>query len=195
MTPTAQASLWRRTALGLATLWLAQLVACGPGVGGTGTGASTAEGGAALIAFSASAAPVCIAPTAGSPNCTNGTSASTVSVVFVGTEPLRYIDASQGSNIVLDLQDNSARLSARCQRLGFIGDWGLTPTIDSRFFGSSLVDGAMQRELATLAVQAAPAGAPNVITVVLRDAQERVLLGPLQLVPAPATLPPPPPCP
>ena len=101
--------LSRQLSLLGALMWvpalMSALTACGPGVGGTGTGQSAAE----LVVFGATAASVCAAPLAGSLSCgPNGTTG----VTSVGTEPVRYIDAAGGANILVDFTDNSVHLSA-----------------------------------------------------------------------------------
>ena len=164
------------------------LPGCGPGVGGTGTGESAAE----LVLFGASVASVCNAPLAGSLSC--DTSATAIEPL-AGTQPVRYLDAAQGANTLVDFKDNSVHLVATCQRLDFIGDWGVTSAQDQRYFGSVLVVGQITRMPATLLVQADPASLSGDLIAVLRDAQGKLLLGPLVLKRAPLPLPVAPACP
>ena len=192
MIPTLHSRQTRRTVpawrLWLLACWLVSLQACGPGVGGTGTGQSAAE----LAVFGASAASVCGAALAGSLSC--GTDVPIVGAT-VGTKPLQYIDATAGANTLVDFQDNSVHLVANCQRLDFIGDWGVTAAQDQRYFGSVLTFGQLARAPATLLVQADPASLTGDLIAVLRDAQGKLLLGPLVLKRAPVPLPVAPACP
>ncbi len=175
-------------ALMLVSALMSALAACGPGVGGTGTGQSAAE----LVGFAATASSVCAAPLAGSLSCGAD---SIIDATLVGTQPLRYIDTTAGANTVVDFSDNSVHLSAQCQRLDFIGDWGVTATQDQRYFGSVLLSGQLNRMPATLLVQPDPASPTGDLIAVLRDAQGKLLLGPLVLRRAPAVLPVAPACP
>ena len=161
---------------------MSALTACGPGVGGTGTGQSAAD----LVVFGATATSVCAAPLAGSLSCGTDT---VIVVSSAGTEPVRYIDTALGANTLVDFRDNSVHVSAQCQRLDFIGDWGVTATQDQRYFGSVLLNGQLNRMPATLLVQADPASPSGDLIAVLRDAQGRLLLGPLVLKRAPMPLP------
>ena len=173
-----------------ALMLAAWLNGCGPGVGGTGTGESAPE----LALFGASTASLCAAPFAASLACVaGGTSSAVGGTILPGTAPLRYIDAAQGAQVVVEIEDHSVRLTAPCQRLGFIGDWGTTASGEARFFGSSLVDGAVKRQPASLSV--ATAQSPGELIAWLRDAEGQTLLGPLTLQRAPQALPPAAPCP
>ena len=168
--------------VGLLAGLAAGLSACGPGVGGTGTGQSATE----LSLFGASTASVCNAPLAGSLSC--GPDATLVDP-HSGTKPVRYMDATVGTNTLVDFADNSVHLVATCQRLDFIGDWGITATQDQRYFGSVQMAGQPKRTPATLLVQPDAASAGGDLIAVLRDAQGKLLLGPLVLRRAPALLP------
>lgn len=170
--------------LGLLPLMMA-LTACGPGVGGTGTGESPLPG---LAAFGATSQPVCGAGFAAALNCPAGTIANPTPSAD-GTASVRFIDAGQGARLVVEISGNAVRLDALCQGLHFSGDWGTTASGGSRFYGSYLVDGSLQRVNASLAVQAVPGSTTGELTATLQDAEGRLVLGPLTLRPAPLPLP------
>lgn len=178
---------WRQRlhgTLGLLPLLMA-LTACGPGVGGTGTGESPLPG---LAAFGATSQPVCGAGFAAALNCPVGTTANPTPAAD-GTASVRFIDAGQGASLVVEISGNAVRLDALCQGLHFSGDWGSTASSGSRFYGSYLLDGSLQRVNASFAVQAVPGSTTGELTATLRDADGRLVLGPLTLRPAPLPLP------
>jgi hypothetical protein len=161
------------------------LAGCGPGTGGTGTGSEVD-----LATFGATAASVCGTGFSANLVCAVGTGsvASAPPVVLDGTQAVRFIDSLQAVHTVATFEANSVQLDARCQALGFAGDWGITATGDARFFGSYLLDGSLQRVPATLAVQEAPDKAGSLV-VTVRDGSGRVVLGPLTLLRAGTPLP------
>ena len=166
-----------RTAI--AALLLAWLGGCGPGVGGTGTGESESF----VQLFGATTASVCSAPFAGGLSCA-GSALQPGDVVLPadqGTLVTRYADQPTGANITVLIEANSIQLDARCERLHFIGDWGITAANDARFFGSYVRDTSITRVPATLSVQAQSGGKVNQLALTLRDAEGRVLLGPVTL--------------
>ncbi|MBL0087878.1 MAG: hypothetical protein IPP44_14890 [Ideonella sp.] len=177
----------------MATSLAAMLVACGPGTGGTGTGNDVG-----LADFGAVAASVCGASFADGllclPGATGTASGPSSAIDAQGTQTVRFIDSLQGARIVAQFNANSVVLDARCQGLNFAGDWGVTAQGDARYFGSTLQDGSAQRAPTSLAVEGSGAGSAAKLTATLRDGNGRVLLGPITLVPAPATLPAPGPC-
>jgi hypothetical protein len=175
--------------------WLAvaaALAACGAGVGGTGTGTGATVG--ALDDFGAAAAPLCGASFAASLNCPAGTGASAPSTPAIGgTAPTRWVDVVTGGQLGLRFDGNRVTLDARCQQIGFEGEWGVTPAGAARFYGSSLADGSIVRLPAVLEVQAGATRTDLVVT--LRDGGGALLLGPTVLRgaaegdPAPAACP------
>lgn len=178
---------WLRRLLctvGLLPVLLA-MAACGPGVGGTGTGESPPPG---LVAFGATPQSVCGAGFASALNCPAGTAANPTPAAD-GTASVRFIDAGQGANLVVEISGNALRLDALCQGLHFNGDWGTTASSGTRFYGSYLLDGSLQRVNATFAVQAVAGSTAGELTATLRDADGRLVLGPLTLRPAPLPLP------
>lgn len=167
--------------------WLSIAMAgCGPGTGGTGTGA-----GIDLADFGAQAASVCSAGFASGLVCgvSTGAVASSPAPGLDGTQAVRFIDSVQGARIVVTFDGNGVQVDARCQGLGFAGEWGTTATGDARFYGSYLLDGSLQRVAASLSVQQAAGSVGGSLVATLRDSSGRVVLGPLTLLRAGQPLP------
>lgn len=172
-----------RTTLAAALLAAALLAAgCGPSSGGTGTGAS-------FVTFGANAANVCLSNFAGALDC--GSSGSIITApgdIGQGTQVSRFADLATGGNVAVTFQANQIELKARCQRVTFNGQWGIAGASDARFFGSYMLDSGGAEVLASISVQSLPGGA---LQVVMREADGRLVLGPvvLQKVPAPVAQP------
>lgn len=173
----------------LVLAWMALLAACGPGVGGSGTGqtidiAST---------FGAQAASVCSADIADRLDCaaTAAIDNPTSALVAQGTQGVLYTDHELRPTVMLEFAANSVELREPCRSLQFRGDWGQSPTLGARFFGSVSVAGG-PGQAASLTV-VADIGKGNELSVLLQDAAGQVLLGPVSLTrrdaPAPAPLP------
>ncbi len=178
--PVMGLSRWSR---GLA-LAAALVAGCGPGTGGTGTGSEID-----LAVFGATAASVCSAGiSAGLVCATTGAVGPASGPPLDGTQAVRFIDSLQAVRTIATFEANSVQLDARCQGLGFAGDWGTTAKGESRFYGSAITDGALQRVPASLSVEPVGDKAAGLL-VTLRDASGRVLLGPLTLVRAGTPLP------
>jgi hypothetical protein len=158
-----------------AALWLA---ACGPGTGGTGTGESAPE----LDAFGAAAASVCAAPFADRLDCAAVAGAPAASPgAPAGTARVRYAEPAPLAGVVAVFEGDGVVLQVRCAGLDFAGTWGIDARHGARFFGGLLTAGSPQRTPATLQVLAAPDG----LAVLLLDADDRVVAGPLALVRTP----------
>ena len=153
--------------LALATL----LGACGPGVGGTGTG----EEITALQDFGAAPASVCSGELAALAACT-GTGAAAAPA---GTT-VYLADTLDGRRVQVQLQGNAIDVDAPCARLRFRGRWGVVGSQAGRFYGSATVDGVSLP--ATLTAQPDSGGAQ----LTVRDAQGVTLLGPVRVVVVPA---------
>jgi hypothetical protein len=177
----------RRPAFALQTLALATLtallVACGPGVGGTGTGASSA-----LDTFGASAASVCTGELAALLSCPPASSTAAPAPVS-GAPPVVLADRTPNPRVELVLLGNQAELLAPCAGLRFRGDWGLLAGQAARYYGTS------DRGTTGTDASAAPAslsvqllGAEVQVTV--RDFAGQVLLGPVLLGVVPGAAPP-----
>ena len=149
----------------LALLLAGLLAACGPGVGGSGTGATEDP----LRQFGATALPACGNPLAPQlANCVKG-------------QPLSYADSSTLPRVTVQLLDSHLELQAPCAGLNFSGDWAAVGDQPPRFYGT--VTSSTGTALASLVT--APAGA-NGLQVEMRDALGLKLLGPLTLFPATA---------
>lgn len=151
--------------------WL--LVACGPGVGGTGTGYGDEPGLAGLLWAGAQAANVCDGPLAVPLQCAAvagapGTAAPG-NLTLVGECATATID---GDQIVLDVL---------CGGWIFAGRWGIGSDAIGRYYGLIGSDPmAMPTEPGTVEVVVDGAR----IVMWLRDAQGALLAGPLPLTPA-----------
>jgi len=147
---------------------LGLLAACGPGLGGTGTGASSD----ALTSFGAEAVSVCQSDFADLLPCA-GAGASPAPQ---GT-PRRFAEAEPASRTLLELDAQDALLQLRCQRLQFSGTWGQVAGQSPRYYGR-LHDGMVDAP-AMLFVARSATG----LTVRLADAQAQPLTAELPLRP------------
>lgn len=169
-----------------ALLAAAALAGCGPGSGGTGTGMTTG-----LAAAGATAANVCNSGFANLLAC--GANATVVALpgdIGPGTDMTRYADIASGGNVAVSFQANSVQLQSRCQRISFNGDWGITGGSDARFFGGYVIETVGVEVRSSVSVQSLP-GRNDTLQIVLREADGRVVLGPLvvQKVAAPVAQP------
>ncbi len=173
---------------------LAWLAACGPGTGGTGTGETHSFD---LGTFGARAASVCTSTLASALSCSDTTTTATTdavnppAVAADASPPVaHFADSATGGEVHLAIEGNTAVLEARCLGLRFDGAWGVAGTNDARFFGSYGTAAAPSPLPATLSVDAVP-GQDGALRATLRQADERVLLGPvvLQRVAMPVTEP------
>lgn len=165
----------------LCTVWLAWLAACGPGTGGTGTGETHSL---YLGTFGASAGSVCASTFASALSCADVpvvVGSPPPSATTAGTLVVHFTDHATGGEVNLTIEGNAVHLDARCRGLRFEGDWGIAGVDDARFFGAYGTAAAPSPVPATLAAEALPA-AGNALRVTLRQADGRVLLGPLDLV-------------
>ena len=167
------ASLTPLLRLALAGVWSLWLAACGPGVGGTGTG----EGQIALASFGATSQALCSGELAPVLACLTGASLATPAQ---GTAPLHFADTLDGRQVRVRIEGNEIEFQASCVRVHFRGTWGAQAGQAARFFGSVAPDTAPSP--ATLQAQTSGTG----LQLTLRDAQGGLLLGPLLVMPAPA---------
>lgn len=158
----------------LACALLALVAGCGPGTGGTGTGLSADR----LAQFGALPASVCTAAFADQLTCVTGAQTPDVNQ---GTLVVHYADIPTGRNVTVDIADNGIELNARCQKLRFVGDWGITASNDARFFGHVTQDQVAQAQPATLSVMSVPQAGADELSVTLRAADGRILFGPVTL--------------
>jgi hypothetical protein len=150
--------------LAIGLLLASLLAACGPGVGGSGTGAAEEP----LLQFGATAIAVCGNPQAPQPAaCVTG-------------QATPYADSATQPRVTAQLLDGHIELQAPCAGLKFSGDWAAVGSQSPRFYGS--VTNASGTALASLI--STPASSEQGLRVELRDAQGALLLGPLTLIPA-----------
>jgi hypothetical protein len=156
-----------RTAL--AWLALAALQACGPGVGGSGTGQG-------LDAFGASSAALCGSDIAAALACPPSTAAPGGSAAAGGdggSATVYFADTIDGSRVAVTVQGNSIELTAPCARISFRGQWGLLAGQAARFYGLNGEGSNAQ----PAQVRASLASGGLQLTVL--DASGNVLLGPV----------------
>lgn len=162
-------TLLSRARTTLAWLALAALQACGPGVGGSGTGQGLAD-------FGASAAPLCSSDIASALACPAGTAAPGASASAGsagGSGTVYFADTIDGRRVAVTVQGNSIELSAPCAGISFRGDWGLLAGQAARFYGST-GDGSAARP-AQLRASMDAGG----LLLTLLDANGNPLLGPV----------------
>lgn len=158
----------------LAALLLA-LAACGPGLGGTGTGA-TEE---AVAAFGAREVPVCEAEFADLLGCARpAAGAAPVPAV----DARFFAEATPASRTLLALEGQQAEFRLRCAGLVFIGAFAQVGGDAPRYYGNA-IDGANRVRLAALLVQRSGAG----LSVTLTDSLGTNLFGPQTLQPVGGT--------
>lgn len=160
---------WRLSRMALAAAALALIAACGPGVGGSGTG----EDQTALPSFGASAAALCsgeLAPVLACAPTTGGAIDP-----GLGTGLVAFRGQVGGESVSLVLQGNGAELRVGCTLLRFRGLWGQLPGQPPRFYGYVDPDGAPV--VATL--EARLVGGE--IELTLRDANGSAVVGPLRV--------------
>jgi len=178
------AAVWR-CALALS---FAVMAGCGPGTGGTGTGGGGGGGGSSpspLDYFGATPANICttgpaLALACPVPNNPGAVGAVNPPSVANGTDGV-FFSTTDGADINLVLTGNRAILTDRCLSLTFEGDWATVANLDARFFGQYTTANNATAVLSTLTVQAA--GVDNKsLSIVLRDANARTVIGPVLLV-------------
>jgi hypothetical protein len=143
------------------------LTACGPGVGGTGTGLTSAADG--LRAFGAQAVAACAPGSAVSLACPAASGLDST-----GGNPTAevWLDTAPGARWRLDVQGDSVTLERRCTQERFKGQWGSSPALGSRYFGvfgAESVPGVP----ASLGVRTGEGGS---LVLELRGLDERLLL-------------------
>lgn len=153
-----------------ASFWLA---ACGPGVGGTGTD-SVSD---AFAAWGASPASACDSPLASLLGC-----AGTASLPQASS----YIEATGTQAVLVVYIGDTVVVDDRCAGTRFEGLWGATGSGAGRYFGVYGLRSGGDKQAAALKVTVPTAGQQR---LELRDLQERVVLGPVDLVPASLPVP------
>lgn len=168
-------NLLRRARWALLGGLTAVLVACGPGVGGTGTGYGSEPGIAGLAWFDAQPRSVCEGPLATLAQCV----APAVGLPPVPGGPVRLAGACAAATLDAD----EIVLDVICGGWVFAGRWGLGTEGVGRYYGLYGAD-PMQAPTApaTLDVQSEP-GSGRVMFW-LRDGHGDLVAGPLVLEPA-----------
>lgn len=160
--------------------WLATLAllaglitGCGPGIGGTGTGADIEPPDGLVLK------PVCESGFADLLRCTGlpGTAAS-----VLGTGLQLLADSASARNALLRLEGNAADLEVLCAGLQFSGNWGQLPGQSARFHGVVRGVRGLETQYASMVVQRSGAA----LTVQLFDVDGRALSAAymLQVVPS-----------
>jgi hypothetical protein len=153
----------------LAATWL--LCACGPGLGGTGTGATqdalAAQGAREVSVCTSDFADLlsCVAPSAGA-------------APLPATTTRFFAEAAAASRTLLELDGQQAQWRLRCLDLVFVGSFGQVGSDAPRYYGQAIEGGSRSR-LATLLVQRDAGG----LSVTLADSAGVVIAGPLALQP------------
>lgn len=157
---------------------LLPLTACGPGMGGSGTGQTTDPPpvGVALPPFGASVTALCSSDLAPALACPSG-SAVSPDAAARGTLPLNFVGSVGTTGVRARLEGNRVEFTVGCTQWRFVGDWGAVAGQEPRFFGA-INPGNEQAVVATL--QAQRDGAALLLT--LRAADGTALYGPVRVV-------------
>ena len=161
----AMAPLATLATLAAVAALLLSLAACGPGVGGTGTGAEPE-----LARFGASAAPLCGSDVASLLSCPP---AGTAAALEAGTAEVLFSDSTL--RMLATLSGNRLEFSAPCSGLRFVGDWGRVGSQPPRFYG--FVESTGSNALAIAELQAVASG----LSLRISDDAGRLLFGPVLL--------------
>jgi hypothetical protein len=148
------------------------LAACGPGVGGTGTGSEPAP---TLAGFGATAAALCDSPVASALGCVPPVN-STDSAQALPL-PLWLSDAEPATRAIALVFANQIELQLRCDALQFSGQWGRADSDGSgRFYGQAQTAAGTPLR-ATLTLEPGPGG----LLATLRRADGSLLAAPVPL--------------
>jgi hypothetical protein len=130
MAPTAfpRRSAWLAVCTAATSAVLGLLLACGPGLGGTGTGPSVDP----LTAFNASAVPVCSSELAAALQCPAATSGAPA---FGGTAVVGYAAGAGSSRVLARFDGDRVDVQWPCQNQRFVGQWAFVAGQPARFFG------------------------------------------------------------
>lgn len=159
----------------LGALVLVLVASCGPGLGGTGTGATDD----ALAAYGAREVPVCSAAFADLLSCT---APGTGAAPLPATGARFFAEATPASRTLLELDGQDAQLRLRCLDTVFIGSYGQVGNSPPRYYGNAIEGGSRVR-LASLQVERTAGG----LSVTLVDSLGRTLAGPQALAPVAGT--------
>lgn len=159
---------------------LAAVVGCGPGTGGTGSGSTSSP----LDLFGAMPANICASGPSSALACPTPTNPGAVDLEpspasVNGTDGVLF-STTEGADIELVLTQNRATLNDRCLNLVFEGDWGTIAGTNARFFGQHTIGSNPTPILSSLTVQEVDAEIKG-LNIILRDANGRVVIGPVTL--------------
>lgn len=164
---------FRRWLASCALAGILLLPACGPGVGGTGTGNGLDAGAIGLERFGAAPASVCVESFAPLLGCETviGSDQPVLTDEHVFAGPCA-VAAFRGDVVDLDIL---------CEGLHFSGRWGIDGAGRSRYFGLAGTDPQLSMsEPATLEVVADG----ETLQLTLRAADSEILVGPLPVRPS-----------
>lgn len=167
----------RGAALALLCAQAFMLAACGPGVGGSGTGPAGAQLDG-LVAFGAQAAPACA-----------GSAPSWLACSAPATAPADtrvWVDNLARPTLRLEVQGDALTLEARCTQSRFSGLWGTSAGSGLRYYGAYSVGQGLP-VAASLVGQPGEAGTA---VVQVRGIDGAILLGPITVRRAEAPVPP-----
>jgi hypothetical protein len=153
----------KRLALAFSLLLASLLAACGPGVGGSGTGAAEEP----LQQFGATAIAVCGNPLA--PQL----------AACVSGQAVAYADSTTQPRVTAQRLDGRIELQAPCAGLKFSGEWAAVGSQSPRYYGTVTSAGGTM-----LASLISSSTGEQGLRVELRDPLDMPLLGPLTLNPA-----------
>jgi hypothetical protein len=143
------------------------LAACGPGVGGTGTGLSSALDG--LQAFGAQPISACASGASSSPACA---ASAVLGSPAVQPSTVVWLDTAPGARFRLEVQGDAVMLDKRCTKERFQGQWASNQTLGARYYGVFGAEG-VAGVAASLSVRAAD---PSALVLELRGLDDTLLL-------------------
>lgn len=155
------------------------LAACGPGVGGTGTGEEP------VGAQGARTANVCDSELGVLLGCRPSAPAGPLAPEAQDQSPLWYVDLVSGRAAVARFAAQTVQFELRCPALRFEGRWGQSPELGGRYFGTLPSEPAAP--LASLRLQLDG----TALLAQLFDRGGQPIGPPLRLVRVPAPPPPP----
>ncbi len=159
----------------LGTFGVLIVTGCGPGLGGTGTGATDD----ALASYGAREVPVCGAEFADLLGCI-APGAGAAPQPAAGAR--FFAEATPASRTLLELDGQEAQLRLRCLDLVFIGSFAQAGSQPPRYYGNAIEGGSRVR-LASLRVERVGAG----LSITLADSLGQTLAGPQVLAPVSGT--------
>ncbi len=161
---------------------LLPLAACGPGMGGSGTGQTSDPPvvGSPLPPSGANVTALCASELAPALACPSGNVVSPDAIAR-GTAPANFVGSVDDATPVrARLEGNRIEFTVGCTQWRFVGDWGAVAGQEPRFYG--FINPGSEQLAATL--QAQRDGTALWLTV--RAADGTALYGPVRVTPAAA---------